>query len=127
MAEVVLDASAILALLRREPGFEKVAAVMNDARVSAVNLAEVGSFLAKAGHSVEQMRATLDSLRLGVVAFDEQQAIEAARLRPLTMSIGLSLGDRACLALAGLSGLPAMTTDRSWATLKLGIEVNVVR
>ena len=127
MAEVVLDASAILVLLRREPGFEKVAAVMNDARVSAVTLAEVGSFLAKAGHSVAQMRATLDSLRLGVVAFDEQQAIEAARLRPLTMSIGLSLGDRACLALAGLRGLPAMTTDRSWATLNLGVDVNVVR
>ena len=127
MAEVVLDASAILALLRREPGFEKVAAVMDEARVSAVNLAEVGSFLAKAGHSVTEMRATLDSLRLAVVDFDEQQAIEAARLRPLTVSIGLSLGDRACLALAGLRGLPAMTTDRSWATLELGVDVSVVR
>ena len=127
MAEVVLDASAILALLRREPGFERVAAVMGEARVSAVNFAEVGSFLAKAGHSVAEMRATLDSLRLAVVAFDEEQAIEAARLRPLTMSIGLSLGDRACLALARLRGLPAMTTDRSWATLELGIDVSVVR
>jgi ribonuclease VapC len=127
VAKVVLDSSAILALLRREPGFEKVAAVMDDAAVSAVNLAEVGSFLAKAGHSLAELRATLDSLRLAVVDFDEQQAIEAARLRPLTLRLGLSLGDRACLALAGLRGLPAVTTDRSWAGLGLGIDVSVVR
>jgi PIN domain nuclease of toxin-antitoxin system len=127
VAEVVLDASAILALLRREPGFEQVAEVVGDARVSAVNLAEVGSFLIEAGQSHAEMRATLDSLRLAVVDFDEEQAIEAARLRPLTASIGLSLGDRACLALAGLRRLPAITTDRSWGTLKLGVDVTVVR
>ncbi len=127
MAEVVLDASAILALLRREPGFEQVAEVVGEARVSAVNLAEVGSFLIEAGQSLAEMRATLDSLRLAVVDFDEEQAIEAARLRPLTASIGLSLGDRACLALAGLRRLPAITTDRSWGTLGLGVDVTVIR
>ena len=127
MASVVLDASAILVLLRQESGFERVAAVVGDAEVSAVNLAEVGSFLAKAGQSTAQMRATLDSLRLAVVDFDEEQAVEVARLRPLTMSAGLSLGDRACLALAGLRRRPAMTTDRSWAALKLGIDVDLVR
>jgi PIN domain nuclease of toxin-antitoxin system len=127
VAEVVLDASAILALLRREPGFERVAEVVGEARVSAVNLAEVGSFLVKAGQPVAEMRATLESLRLAVVDFDEEQAIEAARLRPLTMGIGLSLGDRACLALAGLRRLPAVTADRSWGTLKLGVDVTVIR
>ena len=127
MAKVVLDASAIIALLRREKGFEMVAAVADEANVSAVNLAEVGSFLAKIGHSLAEMRATLDSLRLKVVDFDEEQAIEVARLRPITMSIGLSLGDRACLALAGLLRLPAMTTDRSWATLELDVNIDVVR
>jgi len=73
------------------------------------------------------MRATLESLRLAVVDFDEEQAMEAARLRPLTMGIGLSLGDRACLALAGLRRLPAVTADRSWGTLKLGVDVTVIR
>ena len=127
MNEVVLDASAIIALLLRERGFEQVAGILVGARVSAVNLAEACSYLTQVGHSASQARAVLDSLHLRIVPFDEEQAFEVARLRPLTQRAGLSLGDRACLALSGLLRLPAMTTDRAWATLGLGIEVELIR
>jgi len=127
MTEHVLDASALLALLQVEKGHEKVAAVVAVSRASAVNLAEAGSHLTNAGDTLAHVRAQLDSLGVDVVPFDEEQAIETARLRPLTRSLGLSLGDRACLALARKLRLPAMTTDREWAKLSLGIEVNVIR
>lgn len=127
MAGVVLDASAIIALLRREPGFERVSAVAATAQVSTVNLAEVGSFLTMAGQSPPQVRVILASLRLDQVPFDTALALEVARLRPLTRHLGLSLGDRACLALAGLRRLPALTADRLWADLDLGIEIQLIR
>ncbi len=127
MSEFVLDASAVLALLQREKGHEEVVAVVGEAKVSAVNLAEVGSQLADKGRPMTQVRATLDGLGLDIVPFDEEQAFEVARLRPLTRSLGLSLGDRACLALAVLRGVPAMTADRTWSALRLGIDVRVIR
>jgi ribonuclease VapC len=127
MAEYVLDASAMLALLRREKGYEKVAAVVAASKASTVNLAEVGSHLMNAGDTLVNTKAQLDSLGVGVIPFDEEQAIETARLRPITRSLGLSLSDRACLALARLLRLPAMTTDRAWSKLNLGVEITVIR
>jgi len=82
--------------------------------VSTVNLAEAGSFLTKAGYTLDAVYVTLAALRLRTISFDEAQAMEAARLRPLTQSFGLSLGDRACLALAAIRGLRVMTAERSW-------------
>ena len=127
MTEHVLDASALLALLRREKGYEKVEAVVAVSKVSAVNLAEAGSYLASAGATPVHMQAQLDSLGVDTVPFDEEQAIETARLRPLTRSLGLSLGDRACLALARTLQLPAMTTDRAWSELDIGVQVALIR
>lgn len=127
MAEFVLDASAVLALLQKETGHEKVAAALTGARISTVNLAEVGSRLSNLGRSVVQVRTVLLALGLRIVPFDQDQAFEAARLRPLTRSLGLSLSDRACLALARLQKVPAMTTDRAWRNLSLGIQVAVIR
>ena len=127
MTEFVLDASAVLALLQKEAGHEKVATALAGARISTVNLAEVGSRLANLGRSAVQVRAVLLALGLRIVTFDQDQAFEAARLRPLTRSLGLSLSDRACLALARLQRLPAMTTDRAWRNLSLGIQIAVIR
>ncbi len=126
-SEVVLDASAILALLKQEKGHEKVAAVVEHARASAVNIAEACSYLTNLGQSISQARSTLVRLAIDVVPFDEEQAMETARLRPLTRSLQLSLSDRACLALAKLRRLPVMTTDRAWAKLNLGIQITVIR
>ena len=127
MADVVLDASAVLALLRREKGFEKVEAVADSASVSAVNLAEVGSYFTEAGQSIAKVRTILQALRMRIVAFDEEQAIEAARLQPLTQHLGLSLADRACLALGRLHRLPVLTTDRAWRSLRISVTIEVIR
>ncbi len=127
VADVVLDASALLALLQRERGHEKVAAVVGEAKVSTVNLAEVGSRLTNIGRPLAQVRTALDALAVDIVPFDREQAIETACLRPPTRSLGLSLSDRACLALARLLRLPAMTTDRAWMKLHIGVQVMAIR
>jgi PIN domain nuclease of toxin-antitoxin system len=126
-SEAVLDASAILAVLRREAGHEKVRAVLGRATASAVNLAEAGSSLTNRGSSMAAVRTALADLHLDIVPFDEEQAIEVARLRPLTRLLGFSLSDRACLALARRLRLPAMTTDRAWGKLNIGVQVTVIR
>ena len=127
VAECVFDASAILAAIAGEPGADEVEAALGDACVSAVNLAEVASKLAREHHDIEEIRATLAALAFDVVDFDEEQALEVARLLPLTRAAGLSLGDRACLALASLRGVPAMTADRDWAALNLGVQIVLIR
>ena len=124
--ECVLDASAILALINREPGWEQVADVERPV-VSAVNYAEVGSLLMQRGLTVGDMRLALDSIDARVVDFNTGHAIEVARLRPLTNDAGLSLGDRACLALAGITHLPALTADRQWTRIDVGVAVSLIR
>jgi ribonuclease VapC len=129
----VLDASALLAYLRDEPGGRRVEeALLGGAALSAVNLAEVLGKLADAG---EDPAAALRRLEEGglvpgaveVVPFDAVDALETAALRLPTRGAGLSLGDRACLALARRLGLPALTTDGAWRTLRAGVRVEVVR
>ena len=116
----------MLALLWREDGWERVGDI--EQRVaSTVNLAEVASVLAKIGHTVGEIRALLASLGLLAVDFDEAQAIEVARLRPLTVASGLSLGDRACLALAGIRQLPALTADRAWEGAVSHVAIEFIR
>lgn len=127
MAEVVLDASAVLALLRGEPGADAVAAWVGRARISAVNWAEVVGQLARAGVAREDVALALDALRLEVVPLDAGLADEVGWLDPRTRPRGLSLGDRACIALARRDGLPALTADRAWLGLDVGVEVRVIR
>lgn len=97
MSKYLLDASALLVLLNREPSREKVAALLENSAVSTVNLAEMASKLADAGLPPETVRPELQALGLAVVPVDEESAYQAARLRPATRKAGLSLGDRACL------------------------------
>lgn len=127
MSEVVLDASALLALLNREPGHEEIAEVIGDAAISAVNLSEVAAKLADRGMPGEAIREALDGLALEIHDFDRELAFQAGFLHPLTRSRGLSLGDRACLALGQRLNLPVLTTDRIWGELDLGMEVRLVR
>ena len=127
MAEVVLDASALLALLNSEQGADPVAAALPGATISAVNLSEVVSKLAEAEMPEEAIREAIQGLAMEVVTFDRDQAYEAGLLRPFTRGAGLSLGDRACLALARRLALPALTADRSWEGLGIGITIQVIR
>ncbi|QIN81693.1 PIN domain-containing protein [Rubrobacter tropicus] len=127
MSEVVLDASALLALLQQERGHEEVARVVPSAAMGAVNLSEVAAKLADAGMPEETIREAVGGLGLDIRDFDRELAFRAGMLRPLTKSRGLSLADRACLALGRQLELPVLTTDGAWKDLDLEVEVRLVR
>jgi PIN domain nuclease of toxin-antitoxin system len=124
---VVLDASALLAVLRAEPGAERVEPRLEGARIGAVNLSEVVAKLIDDGVPEAEVRRAIGRLDLDVDAFGAQHAYLAGFLRQSTRALGLSFGDRACLALAQSLDAPALTADRSWARLDLGIRVEVIR
>lgn len=127
MAEWVLDASAVLASLRNETGGERVLPLMETSLLSAVNLAEVATRLLDLGASAADIDGLLERLRCEVVPFDEGLALNAGLLRVQTRHLGLSVGDRACLALARREGLPVLTGDRAWRGLDVGVEVVLIR
>lgn len=127
MSSVVLDASALLALLNAERGADAVALALPRAVIGAVNYAEVVSKLADAGLPDDPIREALDGLGLDVRPFDRTQAHMAGLLRPRTKARGLSLGDRACLALGLALQAPVLTTDGAWEDLGIGVEVRLVR
>ncbi|MEA5564848.1 MULTISPECIES: type II toxin-antitoxin system VapC family toxin [unclassified Anabaena] len=127
MSEVVVDASAVLALLNQETGSEEILQLIDNAAISSVNLSEVIAKLAEAGIPEEEIRQILLNLNLEVILFNEEQALRAGMMRPATKSIGLSFGDRACLALGVILNQPVITTDRLWSNLNIGIEIRVVR
>ncbi len=125
---MILDSSALLAYLQREPGHERVRkALLEGAAISAVNLAEAHGRIAARGLDPREIGLRLSAIGLAVEPFLEQDAETAGRLYPETRQSGLSLGDRACLALALRLGLPALTADRSWRSLDVGVEVQLVR
>jgi PIN domain nuclease of toxin-antitoxin system len=125
--EIVADASAILAALKNERFDNIDPRRLVRATISAVNLCEVRSKLHDDGLNEAQATAAVSAMHLRVVPFDEPQARVAAGLRSVTRRAGLSLGDRACLALGDRVGCPVVTADRIWANLDLGVEVVVIR
>ncbi len=125
---VVLDASALLALVQQEPGGERVAELLDGAAVSAVNWSEVRQKLAQYGADGETVTAGLRALGVSVEPFTEVDADRAAWLYPLTKARGLSLADRSCLALAFRLGGTAVTAEREWSRVSgLDIEVEAIR
>jgi ribonuclease VapC len=123
---VVLDASALIAMIKGEKGSAKVAAGIAGARVSSVNYAEVVTHFIHAGMPEREVDAMLDPLPLMVVPADKALAQIAGRLRAATAEAGLSLGDRFCLALAQRDTLPAWTSDQNWKKIADAVEVKVV-
>ena len=127
MADCVLDASAILALVNGEPGADVVRVRIAHSVVSTVNVAEVGTKLVDWGMSSAGLRHVMLNLGFEVQPFDAGQAVAAAALRAVTRSHGLSLGDRACLALAQATGLPVLTADRAWRDVGLDVRIESIR
>ena len=124
---IIADASAILALLKQEPLGEFQPRRLFRATISAVNLSEVLERLCCGGLSQPEAEEAVASLNLRVAEFDEPQARLAAYLRPQTRRAGLSLGDRACLALGLRLGFPVITADRAWARVDVGVEIVLIQ
>jgi ribonuclease VapC len=126
-AAYLLDSSAVLAFLFGEEGANRVAELLGSAVVSSVNLTEVVAKQYDKGVSKADIVANLADLDLTVIAFDDDLAIRAGELRPVTRHLGLSLGDRACLATAQAGGCTVVTADRNWSKLELDIAIEVLR
>lgn len=125
--KVVLDASALLCLLGDEPGADRVESVLTRSVIGAANLAEVVSTLRDRGVSLGEVREALDGLHLDVRPMSPAQALTIGDLRPSTKTLGLSLGDRACLALAIDLQAEMLTTDGDLARADVGVGIVNVR
>ena len=115
----VLDSSAVLAVFNTEKGSEKVEPLLSNSIISSVNVAEVLTKMVEKGISLNDALEDFLKLGLEVIEFDTKQAAKSAELRPLTKHLGLSLGDRCCLALAIQENATAVTADRNWASLNI--------
>ena len=123
----VLDSSAVLAVFLSERGSAIVAPILQGALISTVNVAEVHARLIALGARADHAWDRLQSVQCEVCLFTADQARTAAELKVITRAYGLSLGDRACLALAIDRKATVYTTDKIWMSLNLGINVEVIR
>ena len=127
MTDVVLDTSAVIAFLRKEPGGDLVAPILRGARLSTVNYCELIGKAKDINIAHDIAASTLARLGLETVPFEETHALAAAAMRESTRSLGLSLADRACLALGLLLHCPVFTADRRWKDAATGIDVRLIR
>ncbi|MCY4220032.1 MAG: type II toxin-antitoxin system VapC family toxin [Thiotrichales bacterium] len=129
MARIVLDASAVLAVILEEPGAEVVVEALRiGAVMSTVNVAEVAARLNQDGWSDAEVAIVFDSLGIELLPFGPESALLSGRLRTVTRKFGLGLGDRACLASAFVAGCPVLTSDRTWEELDItGLDVRCIR
>ena len=124
---VVLDSSAVLALLWEEEGAEKVACVMDTAVISSVNAAEVVAKLVDRGFDPDEASEIFLNIALKIIDFDLEMALLSGQLRYETKSIGLSLGDRACIALGLVHNTEIYTADKVWSTLDSDNYIQLIR
>jgi ribonuclease VapC len=127
---VVLDASALLAILQEERGaeiFTQRFDLLENAAMSTVNIAEAHGKLIAMGIGSEDAWEAVIAPIPEIIDFDKDQAKTVGALLPRTRAIGLSLGDRACLALGLALKAPIYTADQSWKKLRLGVEIHVIR
>lgn len=124
---MVLDASALLAYLQQEQGYLQVERILSTAFISTVNWCEVAQKLRSRYVDDMAVRENLAILGLRFIPFDLQHADKAAELWQITAPLGLSLGDRACLATGLIEKMPVMTADQIWQKIPLPLEINLIR
>lgn len=129
MSEMILDTSAILAVMFKEPGMEKVVPFLPAACTSASNRTEALSIIAKCfqcstAHEAEKL---YQPLKIETIPFDQRQSNLAVDICIRSRTLGLSTGDCACLALAVDKGLPVLTADKAWAKLDIEVDVQLIR
>ncbi len=127
MDKYVLDASALLALLNRETGHELVADVVTYSTMSSINVSESLTSLQKYGIDIEKGFLMIKDLIAEIIPFDEDQAVNTALLDIQSKKLGLSLGDRACIALALNLKMPVLTADKAWLKLDTSIAIKSIR
>lgn len=127
MNKFVLDASALLALMNKEPGHERVASAAAYSLMSSVNVSEAVTILQKHGIDIEDARVLINDILAEIVPFNDEHAFTAALLNKQTSQFSLSLGDRACLSVAYHLKLPVLTADRQWAKVHIGVPIELVR
>ena len=127
MIEAVLDASVILAHLKGEPGGDLALSLIPSGQICSINLSEVVAKLIDNGDSAQLAIATVASLQVLVFPADVELALDAGAMRAGTRHLGLSLGDRFCLALGRRTGLPVYTADRRWAALAGSMDIRLIR
>lgn len=127
VSRAVFDASAVLAILNRERGYEAVVKDLYQATISAVNFGEVLKKTAERGGSIPHVRAMLAQQRLDIVAFDAEHAVKAAEIWHEGKQFGLSFADRACVSLGMMRELPVVTAEEAMAKLQLEISVELIR
>ena len=125
MKAAVIDASALIAFVRRERGGDVVREWLRDARISSVNFAEVLQKLAESPEEEQLLKAVVQSFGVSVEPFDRELAFHVGRLYPKARSI--SLADRACIALGMRETLPVVTADRQWKSVDADVEVILFR
>lgn len=127
MSKYVLDASALLALLNNEAGVDYVREILPDSVISAVNFSEVVGWLSRIGVPEVEIHDMLDVFGLPIIPFDTKLAYKTGQMAEMTKSLGLSLGDRACLALATNLNAIAVTADKIWGNLGSTIQIKIIR
>lgn len=125
---VILDSSALLALLKNESGADIVESLLGKIIMSSINLAEVATVLLDSEMTLQECQDTVLPFISAIVPYDEEFAFLTADLRKKTKSYGLSLGDRACVALGQKLQLPIYTADKIWKELQLdNIDIRLIR
>ncbi len=124
---VILDSSAVLALLYGEPGKDMVAQHGFESQLLSVNLSEVITSVIDKGYDYNKIDPLVDRLRIAIVPYDDALAVVAGLMRSETKHIGASIGDRACLALARREGLPVLTSDKKWDLLDIDVDIRQIR
>jgi ribonuclease VapC len=127
LSKSVLDASALLALVQDEPGAENVRPLIPLAMISAVNYCETVQRLRRGGMPIESVSMILTPLVPDPIAFDKETAYVAASIHEKTRGQGLSFGDCACLALAIMRGVPAVTAEQKWDQCQVDVQVIRIR
>jgi ribonuclease VapC len=125
--KIVLDASAVLALINREAGHLSVEKYLQHSVISSVNFSEVVTVLGDLGMIIKDAESLIREIMIEIIPFDREHAVIAAGLRKDTKQYGLSLGDRSCLALAMCRKLPVLTADRIWVKTKLDLDIRLIR
>lgn len=124
---VVIDASALLAILFDEPGADLAIEHSRNGMMSAVNLCEAIERVIRVGGSADLVTDATSRFEIDILTFDAPEAVIAANLRGQTGFAGISLADRACLATALVRRLPVLTADRAWSALGLDLEIVQIR